>query len=177
MNQDTTQAPADGVRERGGISLRGGGLFTSGLLMLIAAVVMYDSLDQGIGWDAAGPQAGYFPFHIGLLMFLSCLGTASWTLLHWSEGRGRMTTRSEFRRVRNVFLPIAAYVVLMFFVGMYVAGALFIAWFMWRLAEPGKRHGWLKIVLISVGVPLATYFIFTVWFEVALYAGPFADLF
>lgn len=175
MNQDTRQPPSGGADERGGISLRGGGLFTSGVLMLIAVVVMADSVEQGIGWDVAGPQPGYFPFYIGLLLLLSCLGTALWTLRHWSQGRGRLTTRSEFRRVRNVFLPIVAYVALMFFVGMYVSGALFIAWFMWRLAEPGRRHPLWKILLISISVPLATYFIFTVWFEVSLYAGPFAD--
>lgn len=175
MNQETTQSPADDAEERGGISLRGGGLFTSGMLMLIAAVVMFDSLDQGIGWDVAGPQAGYFPFYIGLLMFLACLGTAARTIRHWPEGRGRLTTKSELQRVRNVFLPIVAYVVLMFFVGMYVSAALFLAWFMWRLAEPGKPHPLWKILLISICVPLATYFIFAVWFQVALYAGPFAD--
>ncbi|MGB6242815.1 MAG: tripartite tricarboxylate transporter TctB family protein [Castellaniella sp.] len=175
MNQDTRQGPGNGAEERGGISLRVGGLFTSSMLMLIAAVVMIDSLDQGIGWDVAGPQAGYFPFYIGLLMFLACLGTAVRTILHWPEGRGRLTTKTELRQVLNVFLPIVAYVVLMFFVGMYVSAALFLAWFMWRLAESGKPHPIWKILLISISVPLATYFIFTVWFEVNLYAGPFAD--
>lgn len=109
-------------------------------------------------------------------MFLSCFGTAARTIRHWPKGQGRLTTKSELHRVINVFLPTVAYVVLMFFIGMYASAALFLAWFMWRLAEPDQRHPLWKILLISISVPVATYFIFTVWFEVSLHAGPFAGI-
>ena len=35
---------------------------------LIGIVVMFGSLEQGIGWSESGPAPGYFPFYIGLLL-------------------------------------------------------------------------------------------------------------
>ena len=46
----------------------------TGLALFTAAlggIVMQGSLDIGIGWGDAGPEAGYFPFYIGLLICLS----------------------------------------------------------------------------------------------------------
>lgn len=159
--------------ERGGLSLRAGGLATSLALILLGCIVMYGSLEQGIGWDDAGPMAGYFPFYIGLFLALSSLGTALKTIANWSRGRADLTTRHQLKRVLAVLIPICVYVTLMPLVGMYVAAALFIAWFMWRLAEEGTRYSWIKILSISVAVPIASYLIFTRWFEVPLHAGPF----
>ena len=39
-------------------------LFTT----LIGAVVMFGSVEQGIGWGDSGPEPGYFPFYIGLML-------------------------------------------------------------------------------------------------------------
>ena len=176
MNTQTsadTPGPAGPPPGQGGLSLRVGGLITSLSLVVLGGIVMAGSLQQGIGWDDSGPMAGYFPFYIGLFLSLSSLGTAIKTLSKWPRGRADLTTRPQLKRVLGVFIPICVYVALMPFIGMYVASALFIAWFMWRMAEDGKRYSWLKIMTISILVPLACYFIFTRWFEVPLYAGPF----
>lgn len=134
---------------------------------------MYGSLEQGIGWDDAGPMAGYFPFYIGLFLALSSSGTALRTILNWPRGRADLTTRKQLKLVLAVLIPICIYILLMPWVGMYVSAGLFIAWFMARLAEDGTHHSWLKILTISTAVPVASYLIFTRWFEVPLYAGPF----
>ena len=39
-------------------------------LIAIGGLTMYDSYQVGIGWEG-GPQSGYFPFYIGLLLSLS----------------------------------------------------------------------------------------------------------
>jgi len=161
-------------RQSGGLSLRAGGLFTSASLIVLGGIVMIGSLEQGIGWDDAGPQAGYFPFYIGLLLALSSLGTAFNTLRNWRKGAADLTTRAQLGRVLAVLIPICVFVALMPAAGMYVSSALFIAWFMWRMAEDGRRYSLKKILAVSIGVPIAAYFIFTAWFEVPLYAGPFA---
>ncbi|MBV6307161.1 tripartite tricarboxylate transporter TctB family protein [Candidimonas humi] len=174
MNEhDTDPAAQERDAEGKGLSLRAGGLATSLSLVLLGCIVMYGSLQQGIGWDDAGPMPGYFPFYIGLLLALSSLGTALGTLAKWSKGRGDLTTRPQLRRVLGVFIPICVYAALMRYLGMYVASGLLIAWFMRRMAEQGTAHGWIKTVVISVAVPVACYFIFTRWFQVPLYAGPF----
>ncbi len=44
------------------------------LFMGVAALVMADSWRIGAKWASDGPQAGYFPFYVGLIMFLASIG-------------------------------------------------------------------------------------------------------
>ena len=37
---------------------------------LAGAIISYGATEFGTGWDDAGPQPGYFPFCIGLLIVL-----------------------------------------------------------------------------------------------------------
>ncbi|MDZ7651553.1 MAG: tripartite tricarboxylate transporter TctB family protein [Burkholderiaceae bacterium] len=43
------------------------------LAFLFGAIVVIDSARLGSGWADDGPQAGYFPFYIGLII---CAGSA-----------------------------------------------------------------------------------------------------
>ena len=41
-------------------------------LMVVGAIVMIASLRLGAGWSPSiGPQSGYFPFYVSLIMFLA----------------------------------------------------------------------------------------------------------
>ena len=39
-------------------------------LIVLGAVTVFGSLKVGIGWGAEGPQSGFFPFWVGLLIVL-----------------------------------------------------------------------------------------------------------
>lgn len=147
-------------------------LFTAAL----GAIVMYGSQDIGIGWGDSGPEAGYFPFYIGLLLSAASLGNLLLALCRWRALDTSFVARTAFRRVLAVFLPIAAYVAAMPFAGIYLASALFIAWFMWRDRSRDKPYGVPLIVTLSCGAALASYLVFAVWFKVPLDAGILADL-
>ena len=54
------------------------------------------------------------------------------------------------------------------YIGIYVAGGLFIAFFMWWLG----KYSLPKVVMVGVLVPLALFFMFEVWFLVPLPKGP-----
>ena len=41
------------------------------------AAVCYGSVEAGTGWTDMGPDAGYFPFYIGLLIVLASLGVVA----------------------------------------------------------------------------------------------------
>ena len=49
---------------------RGVDMVVAMLLIAVGGLTMYDSYQVGIGWEG-GPQSGYFPFYIGLLLSLS----------------------------------------------------------------------------------------------------------
>jgi uncharacterized membrane protein YhaH (DUF805 family) len=143
--------------------------------LLIGAVVMAGSVEQGIGWGDSGPEPGYFPFYIGLLLGTASLANAALTVRRWKPLGSSFVSRPAFRRVLSVFVPIALFVFAMPFTGIYLASAVFIAWFMWRDKVRSKPYGKLMIATVSVGAVVASYLIFDLWFKVPLNAGPMGD--
>ncbi|MDO8704711.1 MAG: tripartite tricarboxylate transporter TctB family protein, partial [Sulfuricaulis sp.] len=126
----------------------------------------------GAGWADDGPQAGYFPFYIGLIL---CAASA-WTLLRaaFSEhaAAGVFVSRKKLRLVLSVFFPSLIYVLAIYFIGIYVASAIFIGAFMyWH-----GRFPWIKIVPVSLIVPLSMFLLFELWFLVPLPKGPLEAL-
>lgn len=147
-------------------------LFTGAL----GAILMHGSLAIGIGWGDAGPEAGYFPFYIGLLLSCASLGNLLLALLRRPAVADSFVGRQAFRQVLAVFLPIVGFVAAIPFTGIYLASILFIAWFMWRARRAGQGHRWLTMVLVSCGAALASYLIFALWFKVPLPAGLLGDV-
>jgi hypothetical protein len=144
--------------------------------LLIGAVVMFGSVEQGIGWGDAGPEPGYFPFYIGLLLATASLANAVLTFVRWKPLSISFVSRGEFKQVLSVFIPIALFVCAMPFTGIYLASAVFIAWFMWRDKVRAKPYGLFMIGSVSVGAVVASFLIFDLWFKVPLDAGPMGDL-
>jgi len=38
------------------------------VLLALAALLAFDNWRTGMSWDASGPQAGYFPFYLSLIL-------------------------------------------------------------------------------------------------------------
>ena len=142
---------------------------------LIGVVVMLGSLEQGIGWGDAGPEPGYFPFYIGLLLCAASVANAVLTWVRWQALSVAFVSRSAFKQVLSVFVPIVLFVAAMPLTGIYLASAVFIAWFMWRDRVRPKPYGKWMIGGVSMGAALASYLIFALWFKVPLDAGPLGD--
>src|SRR6201986_1233200 len=43
-------------------------ILVSLLLLALALTLGYDNWRTGIGWDSTGPQAGYFPFYLSVIL-------------------------------------------------------------------------------------------------------------
>ena len=66
-----------------------------------------------------------------------------------------------------VLIPSIVYVLIRY-LGIYVASALFIGIFMrWQ-----GKFGLVKIMLVSLGVSVCLFLMFEVWFKVSLPKGP-----
>jgi hypothetical protein len=148
-------------------------LLVAGALMIIGAMVIADAQRVGTGWDEFdGPRSGYFPFYIGCLL----LGASSWTalrtLLRWKRENPAFVERAQLASVWSITWPMTLYVVAIGFIGIYVASALLIGFFM-------LRHGqWRRpvVALVAGGVPLSLFMVFERWFLVALPKGPIEAL-
>jgi putative tricarboxylic transport membrane protein len=161
-----------GEETRRGVTTRTMEIVVAALLLLLALVVMYDSHRVGSGWADDGPQAGYFPFYVGLIL----AAASAWTLMRLlfaGKGDGHVfVTHRKLRLVLSVFIPSAIYVAAIYFIGIYVSSALFIGGFMyWH-----GRFSWPKIILVSVIVPVSMFLMFEVWFLVPLPKGPLEAL-
>lgn len=149
------------------VSSRAMELVVAGAFMLVAGVVMYDSWRIGARWASDGPQSGYFPFYVGLIMMIASTATFLINLFAVSAS-SNFVGRTELKQVLHVLIPTIVFVVAIGFLGIYVAGAIFIAFFMLFL---GKYPIW-KVLPIAAGVPLVLFTMFEIWFLVPLPKGP-----
>ena len=141
-------------------------------LLVLAGLVILDSLRTGTGWADDGPQSGYFPFRIGLLLAGACLWTLGGQLLRWRRADPVFAQRAQLGLVVQVLVPITVYVGLIGLLGIYLASAILIAFFMRRHGH----YGALPTALVSLGVPLVFFLVFERWFLVPLIKGPLERL-
>ena len=152
------------------VSTRWPELIVAGVLLALALLVMVDSRRSGIGWADDGPQSGYFPFRIGVLLALSSVAIIVGQLL--SPRTEVFAEREQLGLVVQVFVPMVVYVGLIAWLGIYVASVLLIAYFMRRHG----KYGWPLTAAVSVGVPLVFFLVFERWFLVPLIKGPLERL-
>ena len=159
---------ADGANEYT-VSIRVMEIIVALGFMATAALVMWDSNRIGAGWSpAVGPESGYFPFYVALIMFVSSAITLLRAMFTKTPELETFVERSQLKTVLQVFIPSAIYVCAIPFVGIYVASAIYIGFFMVYL---GKYKWWL-VVPVSVGVPIFLFVMFEIWFLVPLPKGP-----
>ena len=154
------------------VSKRTADIVVALIMVGIGGLVMFDSLRLGMGWAEDGPQSGYFPFYIGLIIVLASLATVALAVFGREQSRGVFVERGQLRDVLKVLIPAAVFVALAGVIGIYVASALFIGAFMRWIG----RFRWHTIAIVSVAVPLALFLLFEIWFLVPLPKGPLEDL-
>jgi putative tricarboxylic transport membrane protein len=165
------QPPEGGADEGQAIGVRWPELLVALLLMAIGGLVISDSIRVGIGWGDDGPRSGYFPFYIGLLLLAASAWTAAKQLRHWKRTE-HFAERNQLRLVFAVLIPLVVYIAVIALVGLYVASALLIGYFMLRHG----KHGWPLTAAVAVGVPVIFFLVFERWFLVPLPKGPLEAL-
>ena len=92
----------------------------------IGAIAVFGSVGDGIGWDDAGPQSGYFPFYIGLIVIVASLGALVQAVIKHRDRKAVFLTREQGQRVLSFSLPMAAFVLVANFLGLYVGLLLYL---------------------------------------------------
>jgi hypothetical protein len=142
------------------------------LFLVFGAIVVWDSQRLGAKWGSDGPQAGYFPFYIGCLILFASAANLVQVLMSGDALKKAFVEWGQLRMILVVMIPSTVYVFLIanpwFSLGIYVASAIFIAFFMRYLA----KYKWPKIIAVSIGTNLAFFVMFEIWFAVPLPKGP-----
>jgi len=131
-------------------------------------LVAYDSYRLGAKWAEDGPQSGYVPFYIGLIICIASLVNLVLALRVKAADGESFVSAAQLKSVLSVAIPTLFYVLAIQFLGIYAASTLFIAAFMVWLG----KYGWLRSALVGCGVSLAFFLMFEVWFHVPLPKGP-----
>lgn len=138
-------------------------------MAVFALIVIYGSILAGIGWGAEGPKAGFFPFYVGLAILISSV--VNFIHARAGDARERFADWDQIGKVMSIVVPTAIYVGAIPFIGIYIASAVLIAYFMKRLGN----YGWPLIAAIAIGMPVLTFIVFERWFLVPLPKGPIED--
>jgi len=157
----------------GGLATRWVELVFALLIMLGGAIVVFDSLRLGAKWGSDGPQSGYFPFLVGVALLLASAWIAGSVLLRWRKLAGSVfVSWDALKPVLKMLVPTVAYVVVIRLLGLYVASAIFIGFFMiWQ-----GKYRIATALGVAIGVPVLLFLLFEVWFLVPLPKGPVEGL-
>jgi putative tricarboxylic transport membrane protein len=143
------------------------------LLLGFALLLGFDNWRSGAGWASDGPQSGYLPFYLCIILGgASLYGLGVVFLRRWDEDK-TFVTRAQLRRVLQVFVPTFLFCLFTQWLGLYVASFLLVAGFMRVIG----RIAWWKSLLTSFLFAFAMFATFDLAFDVIMPKGPIEALF
>jgi hypothetical protein len=129
--------------------------------------VIAGSLQLDTGWAATGPQAGYVPLRLGVLLLV----VSALLLMQAARAAGGgepFATREQLQRSLSLLLPTLVMAVAMAFLGVYLTAAVYLAFM-------AQRHGglrWSRAIALGLGATVLFFLVFELWFGVPLAKGP-----
>jgi len=144
-----------------------------GVLLALALLLGYDNWRSGMGWAKDGPQSGYLPFYLCVILAGASLWGLCAALLTRTKPSRTFVTRDQLRRVMQVFVPTFLFVLLVQWLGIYFASFLLVAGFM---SVIGRIALW-KSLLTSFLFALIMFVTFEVAFDVIMPKGPIEAIF
>jgi len=158
----------DSSENRAAFSTRSAEVAVAGLFFLLGAIVIVESVRLGARWAADGPQPGYFPFYLGVIICLASVVNAIRGLLLRGPRNRAFVEVGQFKLVLSVLIPSAVFVAAVGWLGIYVSAIVYIGIFMRWLG----KYPWWKLIAVAFGVSITFYLIFELWFKVPLPKGP-----
>ena len=163
-----TPSPPAGSDDRPIVKSRSVDIVVLLVLLALACLLGWDSSRVGRSWADDGPEAGYFPFYLSVLMGAACIyGLVRLLASPHAESEG-FITREQLWRVMQVFLPTLGFVILTDYLGLYVASFLLVTGFMWWI---GRIALW-KSVLTGFLFTALMFVTFEIAFNVIMPKGP-----
>jgi len=141
-------------------------IITASLLTALGLLVLGEAIRLGFRWGPDGPQSGFFPFWLSLILIGHSVAIIIRAIRRHSEKP--FVTREQLRSVLTVAVPAAAMVLITQFFGLYLASALYLGFYVRWVG----KHSWFTALALAVCVPVVTFVVFERWFLVPLPKGP-----
>ena len=110
MDIDVEEPAAPAQDDRAVVGSRSVDIVVSLLLLALACLLGWDSWRLGAGWASDGPQAGYFPFYLSILLGGGEPVRPGQRALARAAADEPFVTRDQFRRVLQVLVPTLFFV-------------------------------------------------------------------
>ena len=141
---------------------------------LFGAVIIYGAVEFNIGWGDIGPDPGYFPFRVGILIIVASLVNLVRTLIHRKKlATDIFLTPEQTRNVVAFVVPVVVLIGATVILGLYVATALYLLFTVGIVA----RHRIWVTIMVAVCTPLILFVLFEYVFLTPLLKGPIEHLF
>jgi hypothetical protein len=151
-------------------------IWTMVVLGGFALVMAWDNYRTGMSWASDGPQPGYFPFYLSIILLLASVFGLVKSLRAKMATKGELAvfvTQDQLKRVLLVFFPTLLFCIGTQWLGLYVASFLLIVGFMIFI---GKIPVW-KAVLTAAIFAVLSFWLFEIEFDVIMPKGPLEALF
>ena len=135
---------------------------------VVGVIVVAGALEYGIQWKSSGPEAGAFPFCVGLLIVLASAANLLQAFATRGHPKASFIDRAQAMCLLSFVGPMAAFIGVAPVLGLYVAMALYLFTVMRFQGHYGT--------LVSLAVALATaaffFAVLEIGFQVPLLKGP-----
>ena len=99
-------------------------------LLVLGAVLLSESIELGPGWGESGPDPGFFPFVLTVLLILGTLGVLYANVYRQPDMRPFFEVPQEIADLLRVGIPVFAAVLLVRWLGIYAGSGIYLAIFM-----------------------------------------------
>ena len=127
---------------------------------------------QPIGWaKGLGPQAGWFPFWLAVIMLIcSLIVLIPKVLQAVREGLGEDTTFVSvegFKALMNAFLPMLIYVITIPWLGFYLGSTIYLIYYIRMVG----KHSWTLSLFTGIIFSVSVFLIFEKALKLTLAKG------
>ena len=138
-------------------------------MMLVGIIAFADAIRLGFGWGISGPEAGFFPFYMGLgILICTIFIVVKAIKIYRKDGPGGpLIQEGGLVQILWILIPAIGVFLLTELIGLHLATVFYLAF---NIRVLGKMS-WVKVVLLSVLVPLSMYIVFDKVFLIPLPEG------
>ncbi|MFQ5827338.1 MAG: tripartite tricarboxylate transporter TctB family protein [Dehalococcoidia bacterium] len=128
-------------------------LLLGAAFLVVAAVVIGESTRLGFGWEEHGPEAGFVPFWLAMIM-VGCGGVIIFQGLPMKERESFFMSRPAMWAMIWVFLTSTLLALMIWMLGMYIATVVFALLFAIWLG----RHSWYVALSFAILMALVVFY-------------------
>ncbi|WP_110643089.1 tripartite tricarboxylate transporter TctB family protein [Salinicola sp. CPA57] len=139
----------------------------------IGMAICYGAWQVGTGWTPSGPDSGYFPFWIGILIVAGSLVNLLRTVIGHRHKDETFLDAARLRSLARFTLPIIGFAIVSLLLGLYVGTTLYV-FFAMRLQG---HYAWWKSLASGIAISICFYLLFELVFQVPLLKGPLEHAF